>query len=146
MPDTPNDEPWPDEPDAFEEADRRWEERWADEPEEEEASEEPPGALPRSGPLPPAPNAAEAYHAGMREAGPYLGLGMQIAGAMALFTGGGYVLDRTLGTSPWGVVGGAALALAAVVATVVRVANQANAEAKRKRAERGAGGEHRGGV
>jgi F0F1-type ATP synthase assembly protein I len=137
----PDDEPWPEEqPDAFAEADRRWEAKWTDEP---KADEEPVAEL--AGPLPPAPNVAAAYNTGMREAGPHLGLGLQIAGAMALFTGGGYFADRALGTSPWGVVLGAALALVAVVALVVRLAKEADAASKRKRAARGPGA-RRGGV
>ena len=129
-PENPDD--WPDEPDAFEEADQRWADTWSDEPAVEEEE-----AVPLSGPLPPAPSAAKAYHTGMREAGPHLGLGLQIAGAMALFTVGGYFADRALGTSPWGVVVGAALALVAVVALVVRLSNEAAAEARRRKSRGG---------
>lgn len=56
-----------------------------------------------------------------REAAPYLGLGMQIAASMALFVGGGYLLDQWLGTLPWMTVLGAVAGLVGVVALIVRV-------------------------
>jgi F0F1-type ATP synthase assembly protein I len=56
-----------------------------------------------------------------REAAPYLGLGMQIAVSMALFVGGGYLLDQWLGTLPWMTVLGAVIGLVGVIALIVRV-------------------------
>lgn len=56
-----------------------------------------------------------------REAAPYLGLGMQIAASMALFVGGGYLLDQWLGTLPWMTVLGAVVGLVGVIALIVRV-------------------------
>ena len=109
---------WQEKPDAWAEADRRWEEKWAD----DDVDDPPPAtALPRPGPREVPPSAAEAYARGMHEAGPYLGLGLQIAGAMALFTGGGYFLDRALGTSPWGIIVGAVVAFVGIIALVVRL-------------------------
>jgi F0F1-type ATP synthase assembly protein I len=110
----PGGDPWGDKPDPWQEADQRWE-RWG---EDEEA---PAASLPRRGPRTDPDNAAEAYARGMVEAGPYLGLGLQIAGAMALFTGGGYLLDRWLGTRPWGMILGAALAFVGIMTLVVRL-------------------------
>ena len=66
-----------------------------------------------------------AYVQGMHEAGPYLGLGLQIAGSMALFTGAGYFIDRALGTRPWGIIVGATLAFVGIIALVVRLGNRA---------------------
>lgn len=37
----------------------------------------------------------------LRRAGPYLGLGTTLAAAIAVLMGGGYWLDRKLGTQPW---------------------------------------------
>ncbi len=109
---------WPEKPDEWAAADRRWEEKWTDDVDDDPA---PAAALPRVGPIEEPPNAVEAYARGMHEAGPYLGLGLQIAGSMALFTGGGYFVDRALGTSPWGIILGAALAFVGIIALVVRL-------------------------
>ena len=106
-------ETWPEEPDRWEEADQEWA-GWQEEHGGQDAGR-------RDAP---APNAVEAYARGMTEAGPYLGLGLQIAGAMALFTGGGYLADRALGTSPWGIIVGAALAFVGIMALVVRIARK----------------------
>jgi len=103
------DESWPERPDPWQEADDRWAEAEATD------APVPPAAEP-------AGSAIEAYGRGMKEAGPYLGLGLQIAGSMALFTGAGYFLDLWLGTSPWGIIAGAVLAFVGTMALVVRLA------------------------
>lgn len=70
----------------------------------------------------------------LREAGPYLHLGWQFFGAILFFCGGGYLLDRQLGTSPWLTLVGAAVALAAILILVTRLNAEATqaSEAKRK--------------
>ena len=114
-------DPWADKPDRFDRADRQWRERWA--PPSDDADEAaPPG--PGYTPTRATPGTVhDAYGDGMRGAGPYLGLGAQIGGSMALFVGLGIVVDRWLGTSPWGVVVGAALGMAGVMVLVMRIAN-----------------------
>lgn len=49
----------------------------------------------------------------LREAGPYLGLGTTLAGAVLLGVGGGYWLDSRLGTRPVFFLVGAVLGLVA---------------------------------
>ena len=61
------------------------------------------------------------WQAGLREASPYVGLGLQVAMSMVFFTGGGYLLDRWLGTLPWLTVVGAFLGMAAIGALLVRI-------------------------
>lgn len=41
------------------------------------------------------------WQSGLRDASPYLSLGMQLGMTMAVFAVGGYLLDRLLGTTPW---------------------------------------------
>ena len=62
------------------------------------------------------------WQTSMREAGPYLGLGVQFALTMAFFTLGGYGLDYWLGTSPWLTIGGAFLGMTALFIQLFRVA------------------------
>ena len=69
----------------------------------------------------------------MQAAGPYIGLGVQIAASMAFFAGGGYALDHFLGTTPWGILAGATLGMIGIVVLIVRVAKEADAESRRKR-------------
>lgn len=56
----------------------------------------------------------EDWRTAVRKAGPYLGLGLQLAGAVFFFTFGGYLLDRWLGTLPWLTVAGAVLGMVAM--------------------------------
>ena len=119
-----NDDPasgddWPEAPDRWAEADQAYQEKWSEEPDEAPA----PGYVPSEA----TPKAVhDAYGDGMRAAGPYLGLGIQIAASMALFCGLGYAADRWLGTSPWGILVGAMLGMAGIVALLVRVSREAD--------------------
>lgn len=126
-PDRPDDADAP--PDRWAEADRAWETKWADDPADADPQTE--EALPPPAPgyqpvRPTAGSVSDAYGDGMREAGPYLGLGAQIGGSMLLFVGGGALVDHWLGTSPWGVLVGAALGMVGIVALVARLANGAD--------------------
>jgi ATP synthase protein I len=49
----------------------------------------------------------------LREAAPYLGIGANLAGTMLLSIASGYWADRTLGTSPWLLLGGVVFGIAA---------------------------------
>ena len=132
-PDRPDD--WPD--DSWAEADRTYEEKWADPEGDLEAlaaDPDPFSPSPEYAPTRATPKSvSDAYIGGMAEAGPYLGLGVQIAASMVFFAGLGYAVDRWLGTSPWGILVGAALGMVGIFVLIVRVAREADAEAKRKR-------------
>lgn len=141
-PDAPDaNEPDSDEPDRWEEADRAWEAKWADKPADEPPPDEAappagpgldplaerPGTPPPSGYRPrraTASGTTDAYGDGMRAAGPYLGLGIQIGLSMAVFAGAGILVDRWLDTSPWGVIVGAILGMVGIVYLVLRVARE----------------------
>jgi ATP synthase protein I len=49
----------------------------------------------------------------LRDAGPYLGLGLSLAVCILLGLGGGYWLDRRLGTGPWLLLLGGVFGMAA---------------------------------
>lgn len=76
------------------------------------------------------PSAGASWRAAMHEASPYLGLGMQIALSMAFFVGGGYLLDRWLGTTPWLLVAGAVLGMVAIFVQIIRVSQELSAKSK----------------
>ncbi len=113
----------PEPPDRWAEADREWKERWSDKPPEAASGEdvEPPSEDYRPHKTS-VRSVADSYEEGMREAGPYLTVGLQIAASMLLFVAAGWALDNWLGTSPWGILGGTALGFAGVMALIVRLA------------------------
>lgn len=114
-------DPYADKPDAWDAADRAWKAKWADrpDPDDDEWAAPAESYRPQETSL---GGTSDAYGDGMRAAGPYLGLGVQIGASMAVFAGGGILVDRWLGTTPWGVIVGAALGMVGVVVLVLRVA------------------------
>lgn len=60
------------------------------------------------------------WGASVREAGPYLGLGMQLAFTIVAFTLGGYFLDRRFDTLPWLTIVGAIVGLVLLFAQLYR--------------------------
>ncbi len=123
------DDGWTDEPDSWEVADSAYRAKWSDEA-PDDLSVPPPSYTPGRA----TPRAVtHSYRDGMQAAGPYIGLGVQIAASMAVFAGGGYALDRWLGTTPWGILAGATLGMVGIVFLIIRVAREADAETKRKR-------------
>ncbi|GIV60823.1 AtpZ/AtpI family protein [Rhodocaloribacter litoris] len=90
---------------------------------------------------PPEPRATGDWRAGLRAAGPYVGLGLQLAFTMVFFTGAGYLLDRTLGTSPWLLIAGALVGIAAIFIQIFRISAQMTARAERERRRRQRGGD-----
>lgn len=83
------------------------------------------------------------WREGLRAASPYLGLGMQLALAMAFFSGGGYLLDRWLGSTPWLTVVGGVVGMVAVFVQVIRVSKELDQKARQRRRPR-ANDEHPG--
>lgn len=81
---------------------------------------------PRDGP------ALPDWRRSLSEAGPYLGLGMQIALSMALFVAIGYGVDAWLGTLPWGTIAGALIGMSAVFYHLVRVLDAMNRASTQK--------------
>ena len=69
------------------------------------------------------------------EAGPYLGLGLQIALTMAFYVGLGLGLDSLLNTLPWLTIAGALLGLATVLYYVAHVAEELGKQNERREGE-----------
>ncbi len=78
--------------------------------------------------------AREPWQASFRAAGPYLGVGMQLAATMLVFTVGGIFADRRLESSPWLTLAGAALGILAVFTYLFRMNRQMSADGKAKTA------------
>ena len=119
---------WADPPDRWAEEDRAWKEKWTDKAPEASGDElEPPpaGYRPEKASV---KSVTGSYEKGMREAGPHLTIGIQIAASMLVFVGIGWALDNWMGTSPWGVLIGTALGFAGVMALIVRLARDADAK------------------
>ena len=69
----------------------------------------------------------------MREASPYLGLGMQLALTMAFFSLGGYLIDRSLGTIPWLTIVGGVVGMIAVFVQLLRVSQEMSHKQRKER-------------
>lgn len=72
------------------------------------------------------------WRASLREASPYLSLGLQIALSMVFFVLGGYFLDRWLGSLPWFTIGGGLVGLVSVIVHVFRISAQIGNNARRQ--------------
>ena len=64
----------------------------------------------------------------MREAGPYLGLGAQLAGSLLVFVAIGYWADRLLGTGPWLLVVCVMLGMVAIFVRIAYLVKRAQAD------------------
>lgn len=76
------------------------------------------------------------WQAGLRSAGPYLGLGFQLAGTVLFYVVLGYLADRWLGTEPWLLIAGAVLGMVAFFVELVRLVRRLNEESARQAEER----------
>ena len=59
----------------------------------------------------------------MREASPYLNLGMQVAMTMVVFVVGGFLLDRLLNTTPWLILVCSVLGMVSIFVRLIHIAN-----------------------
>ncbi len=80
--------------------------------------------------------ASKDWRASYRTAGPYLGLGLQMAFTMVFFTGLGYLIDTWLESLPWGLIAGAALGMVAIFLQLFRMVAQMNRQTEAERARR----------
>ncbi len=59
----------------------------------------------------------------LREASPYLSLGMQVGMTMVAFVVAGYLLDKFLGTTPWLILTGAIIGMVCIFVRLIHIAN-----------------------
>lgn len=75
----------------------------------------------------------------LRTAGPFIGLGLQIALSIAFFVGGGLFVDTRLGTMPGFTLAGAAVGMVAVFFLLRRLIREMGDDLDRQRARRDEG-------
>lgn len=78
------------------------------------------------------------WRASVREVGPYLGLGLQLALSMAFFAVGGYLLDRWLDTLPWLTIAGSVVGMAAVFVLIFRIGGEIGQRSQSSKEQQGA--------
>lgn len=76
------------------------------------------------------------WRTSLGDAGPYLGLGMQLGLTVVFFTAAGYGIDWWLGSLPWGTIAGALLGITMLFVQVVRVSGEMTRQADRRRERR----------
>lgn len=75
---------------------------------------------------------------GMAGAAPYIVIGVQIAGGMAMFVIGGYFVDQWLGTEPWLLIVGALLGMVATGGILYKTVKQLDEQNRSNRKRRDA--------
>lgn len=75
------------------------------------------------------------WQTGLRAAGPYMGLGLQLAGSMLLYVIAGYFLDRWLGTEPWLLIVGAVVGMISFFVQLALVVRRLNVETAQRARE-----------
>lgn len=71
------------------------------------------------------------WQSGLREASPYLTIGIQLAGTMILYVGLGYLVDRWLDTKPAFLIVGSVVGMIAFFIQLLRVAKELSSKTKK---------------
>ena len=79
------------------------------------------------------------WQRGLKEAAPYLSIGMQLAGTMVVYVGLGWLVDRWLDTTPTFLIVGGVLGMIAFFVQLLRVSHELTA--RQKKSSKGKGGE-----
>ena len=84
---------------------------------------------------PPPKKPTESWQASLRDASPYIGLGMQIALGLVFFMAVGYGLDRWLGTLPWFTLAGSLVGMVAIFIYLFRASQTLGRQSDARRRE-----------
>jgi F0F1-type ATP synthase assembly protein I len=79
------------------------------------------------------------WQRGLKEAAPYLSIGMQLAGTMVVYVGLGWLVDHWLDTTPAFLIVGGVLGMIAFFVQLLRVTHGLSASQKKR--SKGKGGE-----
>ncbi len=74
------------------------------------------------------------WQSSLHDAGPYLTIGIQLAGTMIVYVIGGYLIDRWLDTTPIFLIVGSVLGMVAFFIQIVRLTRDLNDRTKAKKA------------
>ncbi|MEX2400769.1 MAG: AtpZ/AtpI family protein [Rhodothermales bacterium] len=77
----------------------------------------------------------EERQSALKEAGPYLTLGLELGFTMIVWSGIGYVLDIWLETLPWCTLAGVFVGMFSLFRQLLRAARKSDEASKRRRAE-----------
>jgi F0F1-type ATP synthase assembly protein I len=75
------------------------------------------------------------WRRGLSAAGPYVGLGLQLAGTMVFYILAGYGIDYLAGTDPWFLLLGAGIGMVAFFFHLARVVREMNKDTARRMAK-----------
>ncbi|NNF03796.1 MAG: AtpZ/AtpI family protein [Rhodothermales bacterium] len=81
--------------------------------------------------------AGPAWQSSLQDAGPYLTIGIQLAGTMIVYVIGGYLIDRWLETTPIFLIVGAVLGMVAFFYQIVRLTRDLNEKSRAAKREKG---------
>lgn len=76
-----------------------------------------------------------AHSRAMKEAGPYLTLGLELGFTMIAWTGIGYLLDLWLGTLPWLTFAGALVGMVSLFIQLARAAKKSGSAGRRRNSD-----------
>lgn len=74
------------------------------------------------------------WQSSLHDAGPYLTIGIQLAGTMIVYVIGGYLIDRWLDTTPIFLIVGSILGMVAFFIQIVRLTRDLNEKSESKKA------------
>ena len=77
------------------------------------------------------------WQRGLKEAAPYLSIGMQLAGTMVVYVGLGWLVDRWLETTPTFLIVGGVLGMVAFFVQLLRVTHELSERNRRSKKEKG---------
>lgn len=83
---------------------------------------------------PPDGNRNTGWQSSLHDAGPYLTIGIQLAGTMIVYVIGGYLVDRWLDTTPVFLIVGSVLGMVAFFIQIVRLTRDLNEKSESKKA------------
>lgn len=77
------------------------------------------------------------WQGGLKEAAPYLSIGMQLAGTMVVYVGLGWLVDRWQDTTPIFLIVGGVLGMIAFFVQLLRVSHELSSRQKKKSKDKG---------
>ncbi len=71
----------------------------------------------------------------LNDASPYLTIGISLAGAVLVYVGIGYLIDRWMGTSPWFLLLGGVFGIITFFIQLIRITKQLSSQDQKRKAD-----------